>query len=75
MLRSAPHLRRGVSADPGAILLRVGRGSREQRDRMMLRIAGRTLHRVRDTMPQDEEVCACSSAFAIARRSCHVMRL
>ncbi len=28
----------------------MGPGSAEQRDRTMLRIAGRTLHRVRDTL-------------------------
>ena len=41
------------AGNPGAILrtasVCVGPGSAEQRDRTMLRIAGRTLHRVRDT--------------------------
>src|ERR1700688_3619385 len=47
MLRSAKR----CAADPGSIYLGVtmGPGSAEQRDRTMLRIAGRTLHRVRDT--------------------------
>src|SRR5258708_19025861 len=47
MLRSAQAVRCGSGAD--LVQLRVGPGSAEKRDRTMLRIAGRTLHRVRDT--------------------------
>ena len=57
-----------------ALLIR-GPGSAAQHDRTMLRITGRTLHRVRDAISQDGEVCACSSAFAMERKSCHAMRL
>jgi len=51
MLRSAPLLRHGALLLRGPfVLASVGPGSAEQRDRTMLRIAGRTLHRVRDTV-------------------------
>jgi hypothetical protein len=51
MLRSAPRLRRDALLIRGPWLQHesVGPGSAVHRDRTMLRIAGRTLHRVRDT--------------------------
>jgi hypothetical protein len=47
-LRSAPPFAAWCAADPGS-RAKMGPGSAEQRDRTMLRIAARALHRVRDT--------------------------
>jgi hypothetical protein len=55
--------------------LDMGPGSAKRRDRTMLRIAGRTLHRVRDTRPQVAGFFACSSALAIERKSCQAIFL
>src|SRR5260370_12946331 len=49
MLRSARPLRRGALLIRGPLLRQLGPGSAVHRDRTMLRIAGRTLHPVRDS--------------------------
>jgi hypothetical protein len=52
MQRIAPPSRRAALLIRGLLRIPrlVGPGSAEQRDRTMLRIAGRTLRRVRDTL-------------------------
>src|SRR6267154_5954084 len=48
----------------------MGPGSAEQRNRTMLRIAGRTLHRVRDTRGARAAVVICPSGSFVSSPVC-----
>ena len=67
MLRSAPLLRRGALLIRGPSNLDIGPGSAKQREERCIASGTREA--------QDDEFFACSSTFAIERKSCQAIFL
>jgi hypothetical protein len=75
MMCRAPQLRPGalLIGAPDHVMSTTGRRSAEHRERTMLRIAGRTLHRVRDRLLADHDLRLRPETLQQAqhRRLCH----